>query len=103
LAFIFDTGNFYFCREDPLQNMDALMSRTRHVHLKDWVKSDTPEIADVSGAALGTGLIPNEQIVRKFRSVNPAANLSLEVGAPGDKIKAVQQDLETVRRWLNSA
>jgi len=100
LAFVFDTGNFYFCGEDPLRNLDLLAHRTCHVHLKDWVKSDTPEIADVSGTALGNGLIPNEEIVHRLLAKRYTGGLSIELGAPGDKMQAARKDLETVRAWL---
>ena len=110
LAFVFDTGNFYFCQEDPLVNMKRLASKTRHVHVKDWIRSDTPDIADVAGAALGTGIIPNEQIVRWFAedqkgarkaSAPPLDSFSLEVGAPGDKLEAAKKDFDVLRRWLD--
>ena len=39
VSFVFDTGNFYFRDEDPLENMALLAARTCHVHLKDWVRS----------------------------------------------------------------
>jgi sugar phosphate isomerase/epimerase len=99
LAFVFDTGNFYFCHEDPLENVKVLGAKTRHVHLKDWVKSATPEIADVSGALLGSGLIPNEALIRGFLERGAVESFSLEAGAPGDKLEATRRDLETFRRW----
>ena len=100
LAFVFDTGNFYFCQEDPLVNMKRLALKTRHVHVKDWVRSDTPDIADVAGAALGAGIIPNEQIVRWFAEERKLDSFSLEVGAPGDKLEAAKKDFDVLRRWL---
>ena len=102
LAFVFDTGNFYFRGEDPLANLDLLGERTRHVHLKDWVKSDKPDIADVAGAPLGTGLIPNEELVRRFLELGHVANFSLEAGAPGDRIEAARQDFQTLLRWIEN-
>ena len=102
LAFVFDTGNFYFRGEDPLENLDLLGERTRHVHLKDWVKSDKPDIADVAGAPLGTGFIPNEELVRRFLKLGHVANFSLEVGAPGDRIEAARQDFQTLLRWIEN-
>jgi len=100
LAFVFDSGNFYFCGEDALEDLDRLEGYTRYVHLKDWVKSDAPTIADVEGAALGTGIIPNERIVRRVVEAGRVATLSLEVGAPGDILEAVRRDLATARGWL---
>jgi len=101
LAFVFDTGNFYFCGEDPLQNMASLAPITCHVHLKDWVKSDRPQIADVAGTALGTGLIPNQEIVRRFLESSQTDSFSIELGAPGDRLTAAKADIETVRQWIS--
>ena len=105
LSFVFDTGNFYFVGENPLDNMALLANRTCHVHLKDWVKSEEPEIADVAGAALGTGLIPNEPLVEQFVQLAAGESeflgtFSVELGAPGGKLAGAKTDLDTVRSWL---
>jgi sugar phosphate isomerase/epimerase len=100
VAFVFDTGNFYFADEDPLANFDALASRTCHVHLKDWVKSDRPQIADVAGAPLGEGIIPNREVVARFLESTHVDSYSLEVGATGDTLEATRRDLATLQRWL---
>ena len=102
LAFVFDTGNFYFCGEDPLANIELLAHRTRHMHIKDWVKSERPEIADVAGASLGTGFIPNQEVVRRFLALGTVDSFSIELGAPGDKFEAARHDLDTVRQWIES-
>ena len=100
LDFVFDTGNFYFRGEDPLANVALLGDRTCHVHFKDWVKSARPEIADVAGAPLGTGIIPNEELVSRFVDLGTVDSFSLEVAAPGDKFEAAHNDLVTLRKWL---
>lgn len=100
LSFVFDTGNFYFAGEDPIINQKRLGARTCHVHVKDWVKSATPEIADVAGTAIGRGIIPNETIVRRFLSEGYTGPFSLELGAPGEKMAGARADLATLRRWL---
>lgn len=99
LAFVFDTGNFYFCGEEPLGNMPSLAGRTCHLHLKDWVKSDSPQIADVSGCPVGAGIIPNDEVIRRFLKAG-VGSFSLELGASGDKLEAARADLETIRRWI---
>jgi len=100
LDFVFDTGNFYFAGEGPMDNLDPLANRTCHVHLKDWVRSERPDIADVAGAPLGAGIIPNEAIVHRFVDAGRVDSFSIELGAPGDKMEAARADLETVRAWL---
>ncbi|HOZ47062.1 MAG TPA: sugar phosphate isomerase/epimerase family protein [Candidatus Hydrogenedentes bacterium] len=100
LRFVLDSGNFYFAGESPVEHLDALGPRTCHVHLKDWVKSATPQIADVSGCALGEGLIPNAEVIRYFLDRGDVEWFSLELGAPGDKLEASKRDLATIRGWL---
>lgn len=100
LAFVFDTGNFYFAGEEPVKNLESLANRTRHVHLKDWVKSDKPQIADVAGCALGAGFIPNTAIIKRFLAEGKMTSFSIEMGAPGDPFEGAKNDLETVRKWL---
>lgn len=102
LRFVFDTGNFYFAGEDPVANLDLLAERTVHVHFKDWIKSDTPEIADVSGAPLGGGIIPNQELAQRLAALPHIENFSLEVGAPGDKFDAAKNDLDILRKWIES-
>lgn len=98
-AFVFDTGNFYFAGDDPRAAFKTLAPHTRHVHLKDWVKSDRPILADVAGALLGEGFIPNETLVRQFLGIG-VESFSLEVSAPGDPMDAALHDIKTVRAWL---
>jgi len=100
LKFVFDTGNFYFRQEDPLNNLPLFAERICHVHLKDWIKSDKPDIADVAGAALGTGFIPNADLVEKLVRGGYAGDFSVELGAPGDKMEGARRDVATVKGWL---
>ncbi len=99
LAFVFDTGNFYFCGEEPLDTMEALAPHTCHVHLKDWIRSDTPVLADVAGTPLGSGLIPNPEIINRFDASHPVGWFSLEVTAPGEMMEAARHDLAAARSW----
>ncbi|MDX9973223.1 MAG: sugar phosphate isomerase/epimerase family protein [FCB group bacterium] len=99
LGFVFDTGNFYFAGEDPEANFVRLVSHTVHVHLKDWIRTDTPELADVSCAALGTGLIPNEALLERFLSAG-VESFSIEVGTGGEPLEAAVRDLRQVHAWL---
>ncbi len=50
-------------------------------------------------AALGGGFIPNEELVRRFRKAG-MHSFSIELGAPGDRLKAAEADLRTVQHWL---
>ena len=102
LRFVFDTGNFYFAGEDPVPNVDVFLKRVCHVHLKDWAKSETPTIADVTGSPLGTGLIPNEQILKLLQHESGIRSYSVEVGhSNGDKLEAARADWRAAKQWLS--
>jgi len=101
-ALVFDTGNFYFAGEDPLDNFERLAPRTRHVHVKDWRRSAKPEIADVAGVALGKGLIPNAALIKRFLAETDVPWFSVELGAPGARLEAARNDLHTLGTWLNA-
>lgn len=103
LRFIFDAGNFYFCGEEPLDNIPRLGPKTCYLHLKDWVKSGAPQIADVAGAPLGAGFIPNEEIVRRFLHAGQVECFSVEIEGPGNKLERAEKEIETVRQWLSNA
>ncbi len=102
-GFVFDTGNFYFAGEDPLDNFAKLAPHTVHAHFKDWVKSATPEIADVSGAALGAGFIANAELIRRFMAVGTVNYFSIELGGAKDTFDGARRDLETLRNWIRTA
>ncbi|MCX5757708.1 MAG: sugar phosphate isomerase/epimerase [Candidatus Hydrogenedentes bacterium] len=101
-GFVFDTGNFYFAGEDPLDNFAELGPRTLHAHFKDWVKSETPEISDVSGTALGAGFIPNAELVRRFMALGTVPYFSIELGGAKDVFDGARRDLETLRNWIRT-
>ena len=101
LAFVFDSGNFYFCGEDPLENIEQLASKTRHVHLKNWKKSPSPLLADVAGAPLEEGLIPNRILIQRFRGSGYNGVFSLETDPADNTLTAVRNDLQTLLSWLS--
>lgn len=100
LAFTFDTGNFYFAGDDALANLETLWPYIKHVHFKDWVRSATPEIADVASCPVGAGLLPNQAILKRLVELGYKGALSLETGGTDERMRAVQADLETLRGWL---
>lgn len=101
--FVFDTGNFYFAKQEPLDNFEALAPRTAHLHFKDWVKSAKPEIADVAGVGLGAGFIANEELVRRFVKRGGIPYFSIELGGAPDVFAGARRDLDTLRRWIQAA
>lgn len=61
LGLIYDSGNFFFAGEDPLEQLDHFRARVGHVHLKDRVSA-----TDMRCVPAGTGCIPIEEIVGKL-------------------------------------
>lgn len=100
LAFVFDTGNFYFCGEDPLDAFDQLADRTVYVHIKDWVRSERPVLADVAGCQVGEGIIPNEALVRQFLEKGNVDTFSLELTVTKNRMAAAERDYATIENWL---
>ncbi len=100
LAFVFDTGNFYFCGEDPLDAFDRLAERTVYVHVKDWVRSERPVLADVAGCQVGEGIIPNDVLIRRFLERGHVETFSLELTVAKNRVAAARRDYATIRNWL---
>jgi DUF1680 family protein/sugar phosphate isomerase/epimerase len=100
LKFVFDTGNFYLAGENPLDNIAPLAEYVVHVHLKNWEKSDKPQIADVTGTPVDKGLIANKELAAKFMAMG-IKSYSIEFGAPGDIIEGAIRDINTLRGWLS--
>ena len=102
LQFAFDTGNFYFAGESADQNLALLQEKICHVHIKDWVKSDAPDIADLAGTPLGAGIIPNPKIIRDLLANGYTGAFSLELTAHGALMQTVPADLAALKLWLDS-
>lgn len=100
LAFVFDTGNFYFCGENPLDAFDGLAGRTVYVHIKDWVRSKRPVLADVAGCQAGEGIIPNDTLIKRFLENGNVDTFSLELTVMKERMAAAERDYATIRNWL---
>jgi len=100
LAFVFDTGNFHFCGEDALDAFDKLADHTVYVHIKDWVHSERPVLADVAGCQVGEGIIPNEELIRRFLEEGIVSAFSLELTVAEDRMAAAARDCTMIRNWL---
>ncbi|HOD50129.1 MAG TPA: sugar phosphate isomerase/epimerase family protein [Candidatus Hydrogenedentes bacterium] len=101
LAFVFDTGNFYFCGEDPLDAFEKLADRTVYVHIKDWTRSTRPVLADVAGCHVGEGIIPNEAIIAKFLESSSVDTFSLELTVARARMAAAERGFAVIRNWTN--
>jgi sugar phosphate isomerase/epimerase len=61
LGLIYDSGNFLFAGQDPLEQLDHFRARVGHVHLKDRVSA-----TDMRCVPAGTGCVAIEEIVGKL-------------------------------------
>lgn len=57
----YDTGNFFFAGDDPIQTFEHFRDRISHVHLKDRVA-----VGDKASPAAGTGAVPCRQLVDRL-------------------------------------
>ena len=57
----YDTGNFFFAGDDPVQAFEHFRKRITHVHLKDRVA-----VGDKASPAAGTGAVPCRQLVDRL-------------------------------------
>lgn len=75
LSCTFDTGNFLYSGEDALEALPLLLGRVGYVHCKDRtfeVKAgeepkQTTDGRNMYSAAVGSGVIPMEELVRRIR------------------------------------
>lgn len=104
----FDTGNFIFGGQDPVAAWDTLAPRVRHIHVKDWEVLSEEQAADrpyrrdgsgrpYRGVALGQGLVPNEEILRRAAASGYGGYLSVEYEGEGDPRRGVQTGVEYLR------
>lgn len=59
----FDSGNFFYAGDDPMEAFAHFRDRIAHVHLKDRFK-----MADGASPALGVGIVPCRQILDQLVS-----------------------------------
>lgn len=57
----YDSGNFFFAGDDPMQTFEHFHDRISHVHLKDRVA-----VGDKASPAAGTGAVPCRQLVDRL-------------------------------------
>lgn len=59
LTLVYDSGNFLFAGDDPMESLNHFKGRVGHVHLKDRTAPD-----NMTCVPAGTGCIPIAQIIR---------------------------------------
>ena len=65
LGHVFDSGNYIFAGDDALVALDKFMPRISHIHFKDRVSE-----SDMKCPAIGSGVIPFEEIMTKLHDAS---------------------------------
>lgn len=86
LYFVFDTGNFFCVKEDPIKAYGCLRDKTIHAHVKDWAYDlfggfTRPTLASFDGVAIGDGIVPNREIISLLAKDGFKGNLTLEINS----------------------
>ena len=91
----YDAGNFLLTGEDCVRPLPGLLPWVRHVHFKDWTRQ-----ADGAwtGAALGEGVAPLEEIYAVLKAGGYQGYISVEYEGPHDPRAAVQTGIEYIQR-----
>jgi sugar phosphate isomerase/epimerase len=111
LGITFDAGNFLLAGEDPLHALERVLTRVRHVHLKDW-QVVSPRAMPVAGeypgldgrwyraAALGEGVVDLRSVVAELRAHGYAGYVSVEYEGTEDPRAAVRRGVGYARVLL---
>lgn len=111
LSLTFDSGNFMFVSEDPLQALDALYQRVVHVHLKDYItlpddeskgKDSTTSTLSLKGVPLGDGEVPVRAILSTLADRNYRGYISLESGGTEAPEEGIRKGLRHLRGCLQA-
>lgn len=93
LKFTYDTGNFYLNDEDAVLALDKFLSKSVHVHCKDYYSNPAPRdpefTYDKVSVAVGHGDFPMTEIINKIRSYGYDGYYNVEYLGNKDKCAAV--------------
>ena len=103
LMFTVDSGNLHVLegRDAVLEITRFAADRIRHVHLKDCAASAVPGKRGPY-VTLGTGEIPNREIVRFVRNLGYLGWYTLENLTGADLLDDAVRQVATVRRWTTT-
>ncbi len=84
----YDDGNYVLAGADTLAALDELYEKTVHVHLKDYMLLDddlntnevkgNKKISKYSGVAIGEGIVPTFEVLKKLKKNNYTGYISIE-------------------------
>ena len=95
LGLIYDSGNFFFAGDDPLESLDRFRDRIGHVHLKDRVSAD-----DMRCVPAGTGCLPMKEIIGKLQDGGYEGWYVLEQYGSRSMLPDCATAIETIRNLL---
>lgn len=86
LHYIMDAANLYCVRGDIFKLYEAMKSRIYKMHIKDW-KEDPygcivrPMLPQLDGCAIGAGLLPTDELMRRLAADGFSGDLIIEVNS----------------------
>lgn len=94
IKYVFDTGNFWFGGTDVLEALDKFNGKFVHVHAKDTCPGKSCDIA------IGTGVLPLEEVFNKIIAKGYDGTVSLEPGGNIDKhIQTLAESYEYLKKF----
>lgn len=112
LRWTFDTGNFAYVREDPLQAYERLGKYLAHVHIKDRSRDKSRAFpdgsnvkADISGELMypcecGAGYVGAETLVKRVISDGYTGDFSAEHFGAADQRGYMRRSAENITKWI---
>lgn len=112
LRWTFDTGNFAYVLEDPLQAYERLGKYLAHVHVKDRSRESSRGLpdgsnakADISGELMypcecGGGYVGAESLVKRIAADGYAGGFSAEHFGAADQLEYMRISAENITKWL---
>lgn len=89
----YDSGNFYFMGDDPMEAFNHFRSRITHVHLKD-----RNAVGDRESPALGTGKVPCRQIIDELLNSGYKGWFTIEGYGAKNMIEQLRVSVENMKK-----
>ena len=112
LRWTFDTGNFAYVREDPMEAYDRLGKYLSHVHIKDRSRDRSRGLPDGSNARVdvggklmypcecGGGYVGVEALVRRLLADGYTGDLSAEHFGAADQVEYMRRSAVNIGKWI---
>ena len=105
LGFVLDSGNFFCIGEDVLKAYESLKDRMVRCHCKDWafnpygmyIRENMPRF---EGVAIGDGVLPLDEMFKKFRDDNFDGGVVLEINARKLTLDMLERSIEFLREEM---